>query len=139
MLLGTTLFRSLCPGALRMESNGMFVQPDSNRIALDHFRATNFVAIPGMLGREQNGAPMGDALSGTILRLFKWTWEQACRNSENRFGMRRAGSQCRLCHVYGSDVLVLDVSFRDDLRQFCAWRRSCNLTEPFVLQWARSG
>ncbi|CAJ1339532.1 unnamed protein product, partial [Effrenium voratum] len=45
---------------------------DQIRLVLQNFAATNFISLPGYLGRELRGAPMGDALSGAVLRLFKW-------------------------------------------------------------------
>ena len=48
---------------------------DNVNLVLQSFSSTNYVVIPGDVGRELRGAPMGDVLSGAILRLFKFSRE----------------------------------------------------------------
>ena len=103
---------------------------------LKHFCATNFVAMPGWLGQEQNGAPMGDALSGTVLRLFKRKRERETSPAEAANTICFPGSRVKLCHIHGCNVLVLDVSFRDDLRRFCAWNASSSISRAAISAWA---
>lgn len=112
---------------------------DSIKIVLEHFCATNYVSLPAWLGLEQNGAPMGDALSGTVLRLFKWKREQVTAQAEAANTVSFPGSRVKLCHVLSCNVLVLDVSFRDDLRKFCAWRTVAPISNDAVLSWACHG
>ena len=50
--------------------------------------------------------------------------------------VRFPGSQTQLVHLNGANVLVLDVSFRDDVRIFCVWDRATNLLQPMVCDWA---
>ena len=45
-------------------------------------------------------------------------------------------SKCKLLHLLQSNVLVLDVSYRDDLRMFFAWRSCSALTPDVVRSWA---
>ena len=66
---------------------------------------TNFVAL-------------GDALSGAILRLFKWERESSQHPREDKCNVSMRGSCFKLVHLNGSNMLVLDVSFHDDLRMF---------------------
>ncbi|CAK9000907.1 unnamed protein product, partial [Durusdinium trenchii] len=108
------------------------------REVLMHFTLTNFVALPGLLGRELRGAPMGDALSGAVLRLFKWSREAAQLPVEeaDTVCFRRSCSQ--LVHLCGCNMLVLDVSFRDDLRMFCVWDGQAIIDRERVAQWAIS-
>ena len=91
------------------------------REVLMHFTLTNFVALPGLLGRELRGAPMGDALSGAVLRLFKWRREAAQLPVEEVDTVCFRRSCSKLVPVCGCNMLVLDVNFRDDLRMFCVW------------------
>ena len=51
------------------------------RNILEHFVQTNFVTLGNAVGRECKGAPMGDALSNAVLKLFKWSREAACRRA----------------------------------------------------------
>ena len=97
---------------------------------------TNFVALPGLLGRELRGAPMGDALSGAVLRLFKWERESSQRPMENKDTVSMRSSCSKLVHFNGSNMLVLDVSFRDDLRMFCIWGGSPGIGKRRASQWA---
>ena len=64
---------------------------------------------------------MGDALSGAVLRLFKWERESSQRPMANKDTVSVRSSCSKLVHFNGSNMLVLDVSFRDDLRMFCIW------------------
>ena len=108
------------------------------RQVLVHFTLTNFVMLPGLLGRELRGAPMGDALSGAVLRLLKWSRESARRPWEEVDTVRLRCSCSKLVHLNGSNMLVLDVSFRDDLRMFCVWDGESNIKRCQVSQWAIS-
>ena len=101
-------------------------------IILSEFLATNYVHLRGFLGREVKGAPMGDALSGAILRLFKFS-----RERHEIPGIVAETDTCtKILHLSGLQVLVLDVSFRDDLRLFCAW--SSQLSTSQVAAWANN-
>jgi hypothetical protein len=104
---------------------------------LSHFASTNFVRMPGWIGRELKGAPMGDSLSGAILRLFKWQREQFCWANEAIDTVCIPGSRCKQVRLHDCCVLALDVSFRDDLRIFCAWDRVTGLPVTTVQEWAR--
>jgi len=97
---------------------------------------TNFVALPGLLGRELRGAPMGDALSGAVLRLFKWERESSQRPMANKDTVSVRSSCSKLVHFNGSNMLVLDVSFRDDLRMFCIWGGTPGIDKRRASQWA---
>ena len=59
------------------------------------------------------GVPQGHALSSAFLRLWKW-----------------------LIHLNGSNFLVLDVSYRDDLRMFFSWKKGGKLTQSQLLSWS---
>ena len=108
------------------------------REVLMHFTLTNFVALPGLLGRELRGAPMGDALSGAVLRLFKWSREAAQLPVEEADTVCFRRSCSKLVHLCGCNMLVLDVSFRDDLRMFCVWDGQAIIDRERVAQWAIS-
>ena len=108
------------------------------REVLMHFTLTNFVALPGLLGRELRGAPMGDALSGAVLRLFKWSREAAQLPVEKADTVCFRRSCSKLVHLCGCNMLVLDVSFRDDLRMFCVWDGQAIIDRERVAQWAIS-
>jgi hypothetical protein len=101
-----------------------------------HFACTNYVQIGDVVGREVNGVPMGDALSNAALRLFKWSRERSGGLTEIDHVLRFKGSHVQLVHLNGCNVLVLDVSFRDDLRQFSCWDSFSSLTEDQVQAWA---
>lgn len=108
---------------------------NQTRLVLVHFSLTNFVALPNLLGRELRGARMGDALSGAILRLFKWDQESS-RPVENEDTVSMRNSCSKLVHLNGSNMLVLDVSFRDDLRMSCMWDEASNTDKRRESQWA---
>ena len=105
------------PGRLgKFEAPGWEVLTFANiRTVLEHFARTNFVLVPGWLGRERVGAPMGDALSGAALRLFKWDRESACRTEEQANTVHLPNSLVRIVHLHGSNALILDTSFRNDM------------------------
>ena len=127
------------PGKLgRHELRGwVCVTFDDVSFVLEHFRATNFVRTRSMLGREVFGVPQGDSLSGAALRLFKWGRERVVACEESSYIARSPGSHCQLVRLNGSNVLVLDVSFRDDVRKFCAWESGSLLQHDCVLAWGR--
>ena len=100
------------------------------------FATTNHVAIGSWLGREQHGAPQGDALSSALLRLWKWHREFHCGVAAVAESVPIPASKCKLLHLLQSNVLVLDVSYRDDLRMFFAWRSCSALTPDVVRSWA---
>ena len=102
-----------------------------------HFTETNFVEVRGMVGREFGGGPMGDALSGAALRLFKWWRESPFGGSDPTPIIRFCGSHTQLIHLSGTNVLVLDVSFRNDVRQFCAWDSRSVISVDQVLSRAK--
>ena len=52
------------------------------RLVLRHFSDTNFVSLGSKIGQECRGAPQGDALSSAVLRLFKWSRENAKHSEE---------------------------------------------------------
>ena len=86
-------------------------------IILSDFLTTNYVQLHGFVGREVKGARMGDALSGAILRLFKFS-----RERHPVPGIVAETDTCtKILRLSGQQALVPDVSFRDDLRLFCAW------------------
>ena len=103
---------------------------------LAHFAETNFVFLPGKLGREVLGAPMGDSLSGALLSLFKWYRESRAAATELLNTVFYPSSRRQLVHLQGVNVQVLDVSFRDDLRLFCRWSRASCLNADIVRDWA---
>ncbi len=103
---------------------------------LQHFVQTNFVALPGWVGRERHGVPMGDALSSVALRLFKWHRERIASADEGKRCLRFVGSKCQLWRLLDHNVLVLDISYRDDLRMYCAWDARANLSADVVQSWA---
>ena len=102
--------------------------------ALIHFADTNFLTVAG-LGQEIQGVPMGDALSCAALRLFKWWRERTCGREESGSVLRYPGERTQLVHLHGCNVLVLDVSFRDDLRLFCVWDATSRLSVETVRSW----
>ena len=104
---------------------------------LDHFRETNFVSVANGLGKEVSGAPQGDALSGAVLRVFKWDREQLVAESERSHVIRFPGTHHQMISLFGCTALVLDVSFRDDVRKFCAWDSSSSLCAEQVRCWSR--
>ena len=107
-----------------LEAGRLCISFESVKLILEHFCAcaTNFVSMPGWLGQELNGGPMGDALGGTVLRLFKWKREREAASNKPDCTVCFPGSRVKLCRALCCNVLVLDVSFRDDLRKFCAWQ-----------------
>ena len=109
---------------------------DQIRLVLQNFAATNFISLPGYLGRELRGAPMGDALSGAVLRLFKWRRESLCASHEAADTVSFPGTCCKHVLVKGVNILVLDVSYRDDIRLFCAWDSAAILEKREVARWA---
>ena len=109
---------------------------DSIRTVLAHFSNTNFIALGPYLGREQVGAPQGDALSSAVLRLWKWHREFVCRTATHPAVLALPDSKCKLVHLISGNLLVLDVSYRDDLRMFLAWKSQSGLTREFVFSWA---
>ena len=48
-------------------------------------------------------------------------------------------SKCKLVHLCNRNFLLLDVSHRDDLRMFCAWKASGGLGAAVIEKWAWSG
>lgn len=99
---------------------------------LSEFHQTNLVQLGEHIGRELRGAPMGDSLSSAVLRLFKFQREQLCKLN----GFSHAGTCNKTIWIQGCKVAVLDVSFRDDLRLFCAWSPHSPLTSDHVQAWA---
>ena len=104
---------------------------------LEHFAATNYVQVGDAIGREARGAPMGDALSGTVLRLWKWRREQRTATHEAYIATAQMGSRIIHASIHGAAVVALEVSYRDNTRTFAAWPRSANVTAASVLSWAR--
>ena len=45
-------------------------------------------------------------------------------------------TKCALLHLSGCNFLLLDVSYRDDLRQCFAWKSSSGVGPEFVQSWA---
>ena len=88
------------------------------------------------LGEEIRGVPMGDALSCSALRLFKWARERICLSVDAQLCIRYPGMRIQLARIQKNNVLILDGSFRDDVRQFCAWDSSADLDPAIVQQWA---
>ena len=82
---------------------------------------------------------MGDALVGTVLRLFKWKREREAASNEPDCTVCFPGSHVKLCRALCCNVLVLDVSFRDDLRKFCAWQATACVSHEAILLWAHEG
>ena len=120
----------------RYDMPGFFViSLEDVRACLKHFSETNYVALPGWLGRELRGAPMGDALSGAVLRLFKWGRLRACSFSEQQDTANLHGTCIKLVRLGASNVMVLDISFRDDIRLFCAWSTRSMLRRETVANW----
>lgn len=109
---------------------------DSIRMVLIAFAGTNHVSIGPWLGREQHGAPQGDALSSALLRLWKWYQEYHCKIARTAESTPILETKCKLLFLFDCCVLVLDVSYRDDLRMFFAWRTSSGITPNFVHAWA---
>jgi len=106
------------------------------RIVLYHFTETNYVQVGSFLGREHKGAPMGDALSCAILRLFKWKRERSTSQAEQSDTIRFPGCRSQLALIKGVQVWVLDVSFRDDVRIFACWGCPSSLCTGDVHAWA---
>ena len=102
---------------------------------LTHFADSNFVTVCGRLGQELRGVPMGDALSGATLRLFKWWRERTCSRDETDFVLRYPNTRMQLLRLRQTNVLVLDVSFRDDVRNFAVWSRDAGLSCDDVNSW----
>ena len=75
---------------------------------------------------------MGDSLSSAVLRLFKFNREYA-RNLDN---VNHPHTCNKTVQIQDTKVLVLDISFRDDLRLFCAWSRLSSLPAAAVHEWA---
>ena len=111
---------------------------DSIRMVLVAFAGTNHVSIGPWLGREQHGAPQGDALSSALLRLWKWHQEYHRKIARTAESTPILESKCKLLFLVDCSVLVLDVSYRDDLRMFFAWRASSDITPNLVHAWAWS-
>ena len=94
------------------------------RSILSNFLRTNFVQLgagvggPVWVGREERGAPMGDSLSSSVLRLFKLSRERMRHPQDLNIIRVFHGTRVKLARVQGCSVLVLDISFRDDLRHF---------------------
>ena len=108
---------------------------DNISCVLTHFADTNFVTVCGRLGQELRGVPMGDALSGAALRLFKWWRERTCSRDETDFVLRYPNTRMQLLRLRQTNVLVLDVSFRDDVRNFAVWSRDAGLSCDDVNSW----
>jgi len=130
----------LGPGKLGMhELRGwVCVTFDDVSFVLNHFQATNFICTRSKLGREVLGAPQGDSLSGAVLRLFKWGRERIVADGESSYVARCPGSHCQIVRLDGSNILVLDVSFRDDVRKFCAWESGSSVQHDCVTAWCRN-
>lgn len=99
---------------------------------LSEFQKTNLVKLDRHIGRELRGAPMGDSLSGAILRLFKFQRE----SKRNLDRMNHVDTCNKTVYLHGTKVVIFDISFRDDLRLFCAWSRSSELCPAVVQSWA---
>ena len=67
-------------------------------------------------------------MSSALLGLWKWHREFHCGVAAVAESVPIPASKCKL-HLLHCNVLVLDISYRDDLRMFFAWRpdvvRSC--------------
>jgi hypothetical protein len=96
----------------------VYVSFDDISAVMVHFAATNYIRICGLIGREIQGVPMGDALSCAALRLFKWDRSRARSSVEGRESVRFRSEHVQLVQLHGRNMLVLDVSFCDHLLFF---------------------
>ncbi len=103
---------------------------------LSNFASTNYVQIGDAVGREARGAPMGDPLSSAILRLWKFKRESDTRCHENVDCTPLACSKIKVALIHGVCTWILDCSYRDDVRIFCAWPKSSALRADVVHGWA---
>jgi len=108
---------------------------DDIHAVLCHFSATNFLQVEHRIGKEVQGAPMGDALSGAVLRLWKWHRERMRYPCEAVHTLSHQGRRTQMVFLRSCCMLVLDVSYRDDIRLFCAWRSAALLQSPEVRAW----
>ena len=76
-----------------------------------HYAAINYIRICGLIGREIQAVPMGDALSCAALRLFRWDRSRARSSVEGRESVRFRSAHVQLIHLHGRNMLVLDVCF----------------------------
>ena len=113
---------------------------ESISAVIAHFSKTNFIHIEGFLGRELQGVPQGDALSSAFLRLWKWFREYSLGLHSAAFSNCIAfdDTRCKLLHMHGANCLLLDVSYRDDLRMFFAWNANAQFSHAMLQQWAWS-
>ena len=113
---------------------------ESISAVIAHFSKTNFIHIEGFLGRELQGVPQGDALSSAFLRLWKWFREYSLGLHSAAFSNCIAfdDTRCKLLHMHGANCLLLDVSYRDDLRMFFAWNANAQFSHATLQQWAWS-
>ena len=111
---------------------------DSIGAVVRHFSMTNFIHVEGSLGRELQGVPQGDALSSAFLRLWKWYREFVLGHGSSALPNCIAFPETRrrLLHLNATNCLLLDVSYRDDLRMFFAWRSNSPLSCSFLHSWA---
>jgi hypothetical protein len=72
-------------------------------------------------------------LSGALLRLFKFRRE--CQRNLDRVNHVNACN--KTVYMHGAKVIILDTSFRDDLRLFCAWSGSSELRPAMGHETAR--
>ena len=103
------------------------VSSASVRCVLVNFVQTKFILVGKLLGTERQGAPQGDALSSALLRLWKWFREYSLGKAHMRNAVVFPNSKCKLVHLCTRNFLLLDVSYRDDLRMFCVWKSSGGL------------
>ena len=108
----------------------------SIRAVLMAFAGTNYVSVGPYLGRELHGAPQGDALSSALLRLWKWHREVHSGVAKTAESVAIPSTKCKLLHLFGCNALVLDLSYRDDLRMFFAWNSSSGICHDVVQSWA---
>ena len=132
--------RAACPGRLGHHDvpGWTVVKLSSIAAVLEHFTATNYIQVGSLVGRECRGVPMGDALSNAALRLFKWKREREVATLERISVVRLTSTHTQLIHLNGSNLLALDVSFRDDVRLFCCWDPNSGLQANAVQVWANA-
>ena len=88
---------------------------------------TNFNHIEGKLGRERQGVFQG------IKEYFLGLHSAAFPNC-----VAFDDTHCKLLQVHGANCLLLDVSYKDDLRMFFAWNANAQFLHAMLQQWTWS-